>query len=208
MIEKKSFGKICWINPDSISEMSDPHAKRYYTALRLFLGELLRLVDRWNLSVIEEGDKDSVFIALPNDKDEGIYLTWEPKKEEEVMGKCSSSDSPEPSRSAKEILTDWLKGLLGIYKFESYVQFTKNPPSDVSARARIYTDKHVYSITAKVEPQTGRSYLGCVCSCRQPYAGEDWTRGSDLPDGEFNRKTWERIKSGIIRSELVALGGK
>ena len=30
------------------------------------------------------------------------------------------------------------------------------------------------------------SYLGCVAQARKPRAGEDWTRGSDLADGELD----------------------
>ncbi len=72
---------ICWINPNSINEMSDPHAKRYYTALKLFMAEQLKLMARWRLHGVTTIDgKDIVFITLPPDKDGGIFLKKARKK--------------------------------------------------------------------------------------------------------------------------------
>jgi len=60
----------------------------------------------------------------------------------------------------------------------------------------LYTHNYRYCISCK------RQYLGCTSSCRKTKAGEDWTRGRDLPDGNFCRQTWELIKNSIIKSEL------
>ena len=68
----------------------------------------------------------------------------------------------------------------------------------------IYTDSHYYSIVA-IDKVNDDGYLGCQASTRKPRAGEDWTRGNDLPDGPFNRETWQKIKDGIIAYELVEL---
>lgn len=54
----------------------------------------------------------------------------------------------------------------------------------------------------------GENYLGCTVSSRKSRAGEDWTRGNDLPDGKFNEKTWNRIKNAIISYELVKIAKK
>ena len=35
-----------------------------------------------------------------------------------------------------------------------------------------------------------------------PRAGEDWTRGNDLPDGKLTKETWSSILRGIICYEL------
>lgn len=51
----------------------------------------------------------------------------------------------------------------------------------------------------------GPAYLGCVASSRKQRAGEDWTRGSDLPDGPFEWGTFERIMQAIVGYELVQL---
>ena len=48
-------------------------------------------------------------------------------------------------------------------------------------------------------------YLGCQVNCRKSRAGEDWVRGNDLPDGKFNKATWDSIVKAIIRYEIVEL---
>jgi len=60
----------------------------------------------------------------------------------------------------------------------------------------LYTNNYKYCISCTP------TYLGCTSSCRKPKAGEDWTRGNDLPDGKFCRLTWKSIKNGIIKYEL------
>ncbi|MEE8114809.1 MAG: hypothetical protein V3T23_10710, partial [Nitrososphaerales archaeon] len=49
----------------------------------------------------------------------------------------------------------------------------------------------------------GRTYLGCTASSRKPRAGEDWTRGSDLADGDLSLETWNKILGDIVAYELV-----
>lgn len=61
----------------------------------------------------------------------------------------------------------------------------------------LYTEKYRYCISSTP------TYLGCTVSCRKPRAGEDWTRGNDLPDGGLERSTWMKIKNAIIKHELV-----
>jgi len=70
-------------------------------------------------------------------------------------------------------------------------------------KIRIYTNVNCYTIVAREHKD--RIYLGCVVSSRKPRAGEDWTRGNDLPDGDLSLDTWERIKNGIIRYELIKI---
>jgi len=67
-------------------------------------------------------------------------------------------------------------------------------------RFRFYTENNKYSIDV-----TDDGYLGCVVSSRKPRAGEEWTRGNDLPDGRCVEKTWDSIKNAIIRYEVVKL---
>ncbi len=75
---------------------------------------------------------------------------------------------------------------------------------ELKKKVRLYTDNHVYAIVA-IDRGHNDGYLGCVCSLRKPYVGEEHTRGNDLPDGSFNRDTWENIKSAIIARELEPL---
>ena len=114
----------------------------------------------------------------------------------------------------KEQFVKWLKEIcIGDSHIENFIQWIPSeepePFKDDKSvlRVQIYTCDHLYRITA-VEHQDGRTYLGCTASVRKPLAGEDWTRGSDLPDGDFTRETWESIKNGIIRYELVRLEPK
>ena len=110
---------------------------------------------------------------------------------------------------------EWLKEIIPWEQIEKYVQFEGECPEDWNLDTkntsvhterslsedrigiRIFTKDYVYQIGAK------ETYLGCISSNRKERAGEWWTRGSDLPDGKFNRETWEKIKNAIIRYELV-----
>ena len=69
---------------------------------------------------------------------------------------------------------------------------------------KLYTDKNVYSIMAKLSVRNG-GYLGAGYSCRKPRAGETWTRGGDLADGDFSYETWIKIMGDIIGTELVKI---
>ncbi len=49
------------------------------------------------------------------------------------------------------------------------------------------------------------TYLGCVGSSRIQRPGENWTRGSDLPDGKFSRETFDSIMRAVVAYEMVDL---
>lgn len=70
----------------------------------------------------------------------------------------------------------------------------------------IWTEKRSYSIVGKPQrrdegDELRRSYLGCTMSNRAPRAGEDWTRGSDLHDGQFTEAGWLAILTDIAGFE-------
>lgn len=69
-------------------------------------------------------------------------------------------------------------------------------------KIRLYTETNSYSIVA-VEHSNDTGYLGCQASSRKPRAGEDWTRGRDLPDGPLNEETWHEILGAIVSYEMV-----
>lgn len=81
-------------------------------------------------------------------------------------------------------------------------------------RIRLFTRTHQYTITARppygmggsISTHADAGYLGCTVTARQPLAGEDWTRGRDLPDGPYCEETWNEIVHGILGYELVRLG--
>ena len=92
-----------------------------------------------------------------------------------------------------EIPEEWVKGKMGPFN----VQHIKFAGQQESISIRVFTKEHKYRITAN------KDYLGCCAASRKARAGEDWTRGNDLPDGKFNRETWEKIKDAILRYEMV-----
>lgn len=77
-------------------------------------------------------------------------------------------------------------------------------PDEVKRKLCFYTEEHQYIINA-IERPDGKSYLGCGVLTRKERAGEDWKRGNDLPDGPFNKETWNRIVYSIVNYELVKL---
>lgn len=99
----------------------------------------------------------------------------------------------------------WLSELL--YRsndIEDYFKFDKeeHPNKEEYYQVTFYTKENRYPLVAS------KDYLGLQVSSRKPRAGEDWTRGNDLPDGKFNEKTWNRIKNAIISYELVKIAKK
>ena len=81
-------------------------------------------------------------------------------------------------------------------------------------KASFFTGQYQYTIDARPgwvkEDENGGSgdegYLGAVVSNRKSWAGETWTRGSDLADGGYNDETWQCIMADIIGHEMVRLG--
>jgi len=109
----------------------------------------------------------------------------------------------------KEQLLEWLKEICPWGKIHDHCEITSNLDKNQTGQLEmtrtqvtIYTHHHRYNIVFKGD------YLGCIMSNRTPRAGEDWTRGRDLPDGKFCRKTWDAIKDAIIQNELVKIAKK
>jgi len=78
-------------------------------------------------------------------------------------------------------------------------------PNEYDFHAYLYTATNRYSITATFRGDNNKNYLGCTASSRKSRAGEDWTRGNDLPDGDLSERTWQRILAGIVRYELQTI---
>ncbi len=91
----------------------------------------------------------------------------------------------------------------------SWLNSERNPAAHLeplpenTLRFKIYTDKNSYQIVAHERDKN--SYLGCQGSSRKPRAGEDWTRGNDLHDGDFSEETWHRILGDILSYEMVKI---
>ncbi len=106
------------------------------------------------------------------------------------------------------MIDSWLKEIISDVK--TYVQVIyddgecKPGSYEFKKKIKIYTNNHEYTIVA-IDRSSDDGYLGCVVSNRKLRAGENWTRGNDLPDGPFIQKTWEKIKNAIIRFELIKI---
>lgn len=93
---------------------------------------------------------------------------------------------------------------------ERYIQFSgeENDGSGPMIKVCLYTKEHYYPIHARRATDDNAGYLGAYVQNRKPRAGEDWTRGNDLPDGPYTKQTWEKIKDAIIKYELVRLASR
>ena len=88
------------------------------------------------------------------------------------------------------------------------LEHSDSSDNDGTYQFRIYTNDNSYSIVARTYDRTkpgNRSYLGCIASSRKPRAGEDWTRGNDLADGDISEETWNQILADIVSYELVVV---
>lgn len=107
-----------------------------------------------------------------------------------------------------QMLDQWLKELIYPGKITNFIQEIAGSGDGISEVRSVcfYTEEHQYVIKA-IERFDGdkKSYLGCQVGARKSRAGEDWVRGNDLPDGEFNKKTWDRIIYAIVSYEIVKL---
>ena len=105
-----------------------------------------------------------------------------------------------------EELDQWLKELVFPGLVEDFVEeiAINTLETETHRELFLYTDEYRYYINA-IERKDNKNYIGCNVVARKTRAGEDWTRGNDLPDGPFNKNTWNRIIYAIVNYELVKL---
>jgi len=125
-------------------------------------------------------------------------------------------------------LAQWIEPLCRYNKIEDFVIIDDKDLVFKAGKIHLtlFTKEHSYHIKAKlpliahragkkigklIDPdapqerfkEMDRGYLCCTGRCRKPRAGEDWTRGNDLPDGSYCKETWDRILNAIVAYELV-----
>lgn len=103
-------------------------------------------------------------------------------------------------------LKSWFSPSLHFANWDRDVLVTDDEASGDGASSvhlTLYTATNLYHIKACQAP--GKSYLGCIAATRKPRAGENWTRGNDLPDGPFSKETWDKIIAAIVGYELVKI---
>lgn len=80
-------------------------------------------------------------------------------------------------------------------------------PTSFRYRIRLYSQTSYYTIV--VHPRDGEKelwYLGGFANARAPRAGEEHTRGNDIPDGKYTKETFDDIIQSILSLELVQIG--
>lgn len=103
----------------------------------------------------------------------------------------------------KEQLIEWVEQMKHGYRDSDLYLYEEFHPTGVNIRVELYTRTNIYSIVAHLNDRGG--YLGCIGNSRTPRAGESWTRGSDLADGDFSKETWIKILGDIVGYELVKI---
>ena len=105
-----------------------------------------------------------------------------------------------------EQLDQWLRELVFPGKVEDFIEEYGFSESDEETRRELcfYTDEYCYYIRTKVT-NNGNNYLGCQVNARKKRPAENWVRGNDLPDGPFNKETWNKIIYAIVNYELIKL---
>ena len=108
--------------------------------------------------------------------------------------------------SKMDMLDEWIMKVVYPGKMFDFVKVIKNfeLEGNFNKEFIFYTSDYKYKVYA-VDRVEDEGYLGCQVSARKARAGEDWTRGNDLRDGPFLKKTWFKILSSIINYELVKL---
>ncbi len=101
-------------------------------------------------------------------------------------------------------LAGWLKNIAKYNNTDKTMLIFKDRSKD-RVFLRFYTSDNKYHISALRDTGNGESYLGCILVGRKPRPGENWDRGSDLPDGLYNKKTWNAIVNRIIAIEMKNL---
>ena len=100
-------------------------------------------------------------------------------------------------------LTEWIRPYTdrhGVQAFSPNKLRFEQRGDEEAGRLVLATTGHGYSISFA----EGR-YLGCTAGSRIARPGENWLRGSDLPDGPFSKDTFDEIIRAIVGYELVKL---
>lgn len=101
-------------------------------------------------------------------------------------------------------LDEWIEKT-NIYCLNSAEYIIKKHTNDNLIEIIFFSKTNKYSIIVIPEWTLKKSWLSCSASLRKPYAGENYTKGNDLADGEFSEETWNKILYSILGNELVEI---
>lgn len=106
-----------------------------------------------------------------------------------------------------EQLDQWLRELVFPGKVTDFIEEVGGQGNETEEQREVcfYTKDYTYFIHAIERKDEKDSYIGCQVNARKSRAGETWSRGNDLPDGPFNKETWNKIIYAIVNYELVKL---
>lgn len=112
---------------------------------------------------------------------------------------------------AKEDLYGWLTSMFcsrGDIDWKSYTygEIDDNKMGSGGAREKrcrvaIFMGDHRYVFSMTIR-KDGKNYLGGTMTTTRYEVGENWTRGSDLPDGDFSKETFDSIIKSILACEF------
>lgn len=118
----------------------------------------------------------------------------------------------EKVKSRKEEIYGWLNEYFGDQTWVNYTSDLPPEPTNKDGlsnrrfRIYIYIGDVRFSIAAHIyERDFKKDYLGATATITKFKRGEDWTRGNDLPDGEFSKATFDSIIRGILRYSFLPL---
>ena len=105
-----------------------------------------------------------------------------------------------------QMFDQWLSEMVFPGKTKDFIEELERSTDGKENISRVcfYTNDYEYYIKA-IERPGGKSYIGCNVIARKARAGEDWQSGNDLPDGPFNKESWNKIIYAIVNYELVKL---
>lgn len=170
-------------------------------------GNTIKINNREELSWYLGDSKMEGLIDWLNDQGIKNYLKPGEVQENIEIEELSIPDDEIKMKTKMDMLNDWLNKLIFPGEISNFIQEVgvEEPPyHEIKRKFYLYTEDHKYMIVA-IDRENDKGYLGCQVSNRKNRAGEDWIRGNDLPDGPFNKETWNSILNGIIRYEIVKL---
>jgi hypothetical protein len=104
----------------------------------------------------------------------------------------------------------WLKSISRYGNIDRTMIICQDNKEDSQSKSkrvniRFWTTDHCYSISAILPYGDYKGYLGCIATTRKERVGEFWNRGSDLPDGKYEKKTFDAIIQSIVSYEMKNL---
>lgn len=115
-------------------------------------------------------------------------------------------------------VTELKKWILELVPYgEDFAKYVKVVTDEASGTGDLSVYEHKYTVILYTKSRrhyyiraedksADDGYLGCTRDNDFHLAGEDHTRGHDLPDGPFTEETWRKIVHAIVASELRELG--